>query len=460
MAADSWLPVYSILPPWLQDVAASVRGLQLRRWRYGPETERLVEEALDREGWSAEQWKRWQEERTARLLYRAAKHVPYYRAMWTQRRVRGDRSSWELLENWPVLDKEAVRQNARAFLADDCDPRRMYAAYTSGSTGTPLKIWQSRETSRAWYALFEARWRHWHGVSRHDRWAILGGQLVTPVARRKPPFWVHNWPMRQLYCSVYHLAPDLMQHYVSELRRFQPAYLWGYTSALYSLALGCADLGVKDLRFKVILTNAEPLYDHQREFIQQVFQTPVRETYGMTEMVAAAGECEIGHMHWFPDAGIVEILNQETDETGELVATGLINFDMPLIRYRVGDRVRPARPVPACPCGRQLPRLARLEGRLDDVIITPDGRCIGRLDPVFKSDLAIREAQMVQEAIDVVRIRLVPTEQFTERYAELIRKYVSERLGDCMRVEIELVKEIERGPNGKFRAVVSRIGRQ
>ena len=99
MAAGFWLPLYHRLPPWLQDAAAAVRGWQLERWRYGPETERLVEEALARESWTEEQWQRWREERLARLLDRAARKVPYYRAMWAERRVRGDSSGWEKLEN-------------------------------------------------------------------------------------------------------------------------------------------------------------------------------------------------------------------------------------------------------------------------------------------------------------------------------------------------------------------------
>lgn len=455
-----WLSWYHRLPPTARDLAASFRGWQLKRWRYGPETERLVEEAHEREFWSAEQWKNWRDERLARLLHRAARQVPYYRSMWAERRARGDRSSWEQLENWPVLEKEAVRRNPHAFLAEDCDSRRMFEAHTSGTTATPLLLWQSRETLRRWYALFEARWRRWHGVSLRDRWAILGGQLVVSAQRTKPPFWVHNWPMRQLYLSSYHLGPDWALHYIEEVRRFQPEYLWGYSSSLYVLADECARRGVQDLRFKVILTNAEPLYDYQRSLIEKVFQTPVRETYGMTEMVAAAGECGHGRMHWFPEAGHVEVISLDEEGVGDLVATGLLNEDMPLIRYRVGDRVRLAAAGESCPCGRSLPLLLRVEGRLDDVILTPDGRRIGRMDPIFKAGLSVREAQIIQERIDLVRLRVVPGEDYSARQERLIRRYVTERLGSGVRVEIELVKEIERGPNGKFRAVVSRVGRQ
>src|SRR5713101_5601782 len=101
--SDTLLKLYHRLPAPIRSVAASLRGLYLRSWRYGPETERLVEEALEREHWSPERWKAWQEERLGYILHRAATQVPYYREQWTTRRRRGDQTSWGYLENWPTL---------------------------------------------------------------------------------------------------------------------------------------------------------------------------------------------------------------------------------------------------------------------------------------------------------------------------------------------------------------------
>src|SRR4029453_8946026 len=90
---------------------------------------------------------------------------------------------------------------------------------------------------------------------------------------------------------------------------------------------------------------------------------------------------------------------------------------MPLIRYEVGDLGAVAPAGEACPCGRRLPILTRLEGRSDDVIVTRDGRRVGRLDPVFKADLMLKEAQIVQESLDTLVVRLVAAPGFTERHA-------------------------------------------
>ncbi|MCE5308728.1 MAG: AMP-binding protein [Acidobacteriales bacterium] len=452
------LRLYHALPPILRPVAATVQGAYLRWWRYGRETERLVEEALEREKWSPEKWAAWQQDRLGYVLDRAATRVPYYRELWTQRRRSGDSSSWERIENWPILEKRVLRENPRAFVADDCDPRHMFAEHTSGTTGTPLSLWASRAVLHNWYALFEARCRRWYGVTRHDRWAILGGRLVTPCRQRKPPFWVWNKALNQLYMSSYHLAPDLIASYFRAIEDYQVRYLYGYPSALLALAVTARETGWKPPSLRVVITNAEPLYDYQRRQMEDGFQTKVRETYGMSEMVAAAGECESGHVHWWPDVGFTEIKGQEGDaaEDGELICTGLLNTDMPLIRYRVGDRVRCCRTSAKCECGRTLPLAGAVEGRSDDVIYTVDGRAIGRLDPVFKADLQVEEVQIVQEARQKLVVWYVPARGFDASTTTALRERLRERVG-AMQIDLRKTDTIPRGPNGKFRAVICNL---
>jgi len=454
------LRLYSRLPVPLRPVAASLRGLYLRSWRYGPESERLIAAALDREHWSPEQCTAWQEERLAYVLHRAATRVPYYRAQWAARRRQGDRASWAYLENWPILEKEALRRHPTAFVADDCTIRHMFHEHTSGTTGTPLDVWWSRQTVRAWYALFEARCRSWYGVSRRDRWAILGGQIITPRSQRRPPFWVWNAALHQLYMSSYHLAPELISYYFDALQRYRIRYIFGYTSSLYALAHEALRGDRKDLHMAVAIANAEPVFDYQRSAIAEAFHCPVRETYGMAEIVAAASECAGGKLHLWPEVGWVEVCQGTQPLTsgmsGDLVCTGLLNADMPLIRYRVGDSATlPVVTATRC-CGRTFPTLAALAGRTDDLLYTLDGRCIGRLDPIFKAHLPVREAQIIQEALDKIRVRYVPTADFTPAAARTMVQRLQERLG-MVDILLERVDEVPRENNGKFRAVLCNL---
>jgi len=444
----------------MRSIAASLRGFYLRSWRYGPETEWLVAEALERERWSPERCKVWQEERLAYVLHRAATRVPYYREQWAARRRQGDRASWEYLENWPVLEKESLRQNPTAFVADDCTTGQMFHEHTSGTTGKSLDLWWSRQTVRTWFALFEARWRHWYGISRRDRWAMLGGQLITPRSQNRPPFWVWNAALNQLYMSSYHLAPDLIPYYCDALKRYRIKYIFGYTSSLHAIAKEALQAGRKDLQMIVAITNAEPVFDYQRWAIAEAFQCPVRETYGMAEIVAAASECTAGKLHLWPEVGWVEVFESaQSIASGaphDLVCTGLLNADMPLIRYRVGDSGVLSMVNETCLCGRTLPTLASVEGRTDDLLYTSDGRRIGRLDPVFKTQFPVREAQIIQEALGKIRVRYVPTADFTPAVARSIVQRLHERLG-AVEVFLERVDEVPRESNGKFRSVLCNL---
>ena len=460
--SDLLLRAYQSLSPGLRTVPASLRGLYLLRWRYGAETQKLIESALERESWAPEAWKDWQEERLARLLHRASACVPYYREQWSRRRRAGDKSDTEQLRNWPILERQEVRVNPRAFVADDCNTRRMFHEHTSGTTGTPMDLWWTRETVRSWYALMEARWRLWYGVSRRDRWAILGGQLVTPATQRRPPFWVWNAAMRQLYMSSYHLAAEFIPHYVDAIRQHRVRYLWGYTSALYALAREMIRRNITDVKMAVVITNAEPVYPYQRDAIARAFHCPVRETYGMAEIVCAASECENGKLHLWPEVGITEILDNgrpvAAGQAGDLVCTGLLNADMPLIRYRLGDRAVAGDGEGACSCGRTLPVLTSVEGRCDDVLYAPDGRAIGRMDPVFKRQLPIQEAQIVQKDWTRIEVRYIPDSGFDQRSGDAITTEICARMGP-VEVILTSVSELPRTSNGKFRAVVCEISK-
>ena len=460
---NSLLRRYHSLPPVLRSAAATVRGGYLRFWRYGRQTDRLCDAALARERWTPKEWQNWRVERLAKLLHRAATKVPYYREQWSERRRRGDKGSWEVLGNWPLLNKETLRENPLAFIAEDRSVSRMFHDHTSGTTGKSIDLWLTRETVQSWYALFEARCRLWNGVSRHDRWAIIGGQLIAPVRQDEPPFWVWNASLRQLYLSAYHLAPRHTASYVEALRQYRIRYLIGYPSALAALAREVLAQKLDAPHLDVVLTNGEPTVEEQRREIETAFKCTVRETYGMGEIVAGASECEEGRMHLWPEAGVLEVIAEDgkaaTDGRGEFVCTGLLNADMPLIRYRVGDRGHVPPSGMPCGCGRTLPVLGAIDGRVDDVLYTSDGRVVvlgPGLGSVFKSRLPIQETQIIQEALDVIRVRYVPAYGFSEADGQSVVDRIRDRLGP-VKVMLEEVDSIARSANGKSRAVICNL---
>jgi phenylacetate-CoA ligase len=273
--------------------------------------------------------------------------------------------------------------------------------------------------------------------------------------------------------SAYHLAPDLIPHYIDALDHYHIKYIFGYTSSLYALAHESLRLGHR-AKMKVVVTNGEALRDYQRGVIGEAFGCEVRETYGMGEMVAAASECGEATLHQWPEVGMVELLDANHaaaseaaaiesaagvtavgESIGEFICTGLLNEDMPLIRYRVGDCGSLGDEASACPCGRSLPTIAGLEGRKDDLLITRDGRRLFFLNPVFYQ-VPVLEAQIVQESLEKVRVRYVPAQDFTAVSSRIITERLQARMGR-IEVVLEEVEKVPRSSNSKFRAVICNI---
>lgn len=432
-------------------------GFRLQHLRYDKTTEALVQNALERDHWSREQWLSWQAMRLEETLDHSARYVPYYRELWQKRRRQGDRSSWTDLSNWPILNKRSIREYSHAFLSER-NREKLVVGTTSGSTGIPIKVYATPKMLKSWYALFEARCRRWNDVSLHDNWAMVGGKDVVSPRRRRPPFWVWNSGMKQLYLSSIHVRRESAKDYVEALTSHDVRYIICYPSSLYMLALFASKESLQSPKIDVVISNAEPLAPFHRTTIEGFFQCPVRNTYGMSEMVVGSSECSSGALHLWPEVGYIEVIGDdslgqlEKGQVGQILATGLLENAMSFIRYDTGDRGRLGSLL-ECGCGRQLPQLESIEGRSDDFIHTVDGLKIARLDHLFL-DIPILEGQIRQETSRKIHINIVPDGSFTDKDEKKLIRWVVEKLGDVT-VEVHKVERIERGKNNKFKMVVS-----
>jgi phenylacetate-CoA ligase len=168
--------------------------------------------------------------------------------------------------------------------------------------------------------------------------------------------------------------------------------------------------------------------------------------------------CALNRLHVDMEYCIVEVEPEEENDEwarGPLLVTGLATEATPFLRYRIGDVG--TRSKAPCPCGRPGDVFLSVDGRTDDLVMTPDGRMVGRLDHIFKGQLDVGEAQILQETRDAIRVLVVPRRTFSAQSEAALRKEIRGRLGPEIRTEIRLVETIPREANGKFRAVKSRL---
>lgn len=447
-------------PPLLRDLAATAYGFRHRRRKYGEHFRHSLAELSESQWWSTDQHAAVQMERLRRFVARAAATVPYYRRLFRELGMHPDEiGSVDALRQLPLLEKETVRAETFRLIPDGFDRRQIVWFHTSGTTGKALDVPISQECYEREYAF---RWLHysWAGIQPTDRIATLAGHPVAEARRLKPPFWVTNYAENQLLLSSQHLTPLTLPAYAERLREWQPTMIHGYPSSIYLLALGLADLGETAMRPRAIFTASETLLDSQRAVIEAVFGCKAFNWYGNTEMTANIVECDAGCLHVKPEHSFLEFLDMEgrparPGELAQIVATGFGNSAFPLIRYRTGDMaILSDRP---CECGRGGPIVQSVTGRVEDIVVTPDGRHVGRLDHVFKDTANIREAQLIQETRETIVVRIVRRDDYSPADTERVTQHLRERLGDRMQFEFQFVEKIPRGPNGKFRFVISQV---
>jgi phenylacetate-CoA ligase len=340
---------------------------------------------------------------------------------------------------------------------------RRLVFHTSGSTGTPIaSIWTARELRNS-VALREVRSANWAGASFRQPRATFSGRMVEPDPESTGPFYRFNLVERQVYFSAFHLRADTAALYVEALHKHGIQWLTGYAVSYYLLAKFILERQLKVPPLKAVVTTSEKVSRYMRETMELAYGCRVFEEYSTVENAAFASECPHGRLHVSEDAGIIEILRSdgtpcEPGEPGEVVATCLMRDLQPVVRFRLGDMaVWAAEP---CPCGLPMPVLKEIVGRIEDVVIGQDGRRLVRFHGVFADQPHVREGQILQEALNMIRVKVVPAHGFGPADTQDIIRRVQQRVGPEIKVVVEQVKHIPRTAAGNFQAVVSLLRSQ
>lgn len=449
--------IYAQLPVWAQHLAVSGYGLYWHWLRFGPGFGSFLRSYQARENFTEGQWKEWQEQELRRVLS-GAMAAPYYQQAWTPEQKQA------ALENdlmrLPVLEKEPIRAAPQAFLRMDMKPLHKLVFYTSGSTGTPLATYWTVPELRQSLALREARSARWAKVSFDMPRATFSGRLVEPDPNSRGPFYRYNAAEKQVYLSPFHLRAGTASQYVQALKKHRVEWLTGYAVSYYLLAKHILDLGLNIPPLQAVITTSEKVTDEMRGVMERAYHCRVYEEYSTVENAVFASECEQGSLHVSPDVAIVEILRPDGSpcapgEVGEVVATNLFRQYQPLIRYRLGDLA--AWDDQPCACGRHMPVIKEIVGRIEDVVMGPDGRQMVRFGGIYFNQPHIREGQIIQENLEHIHVKIVPTPDFTDADVEDIRNRFHQRLTNRVTVTVELVEAIPRTKSGKFQAVVSHL---
>jgi len=403
------------------------------------------------------QIKRIQEKKLKLLLCHAYCNVEYYRKLFQQKNILPqDIKCLEDLVKIPLTDRESIQALPKEEItARGINLKRCGNLRTSGSSGVPLNIFVSRREA-VWWSLSRRTLYFESGGRLHDRELIIVAPESFPLGQRQ---WLGS--LNILKTKSISIFTDT-EYKLKAMLDFNPTIITSYVSILKDLASEIKKRGIKNIKPKIIFSTAELMTEKDRELIRAAFQSSVFNYYSCNECGIISWECQKHNgLHLNIDNVIVEVIKEDGTqanygENGEIVVTGLNNYTMPFIRYRLKDTGMLLKEQ--CSCGRGSSLIKIAAGRTNDYIRLPAGN---RISPYFltceiENIPGVARYQIVQEKIDSLKIRIIKDADFSQqtitRITNSLRRLLGRDIGINIALEEVILPDVK---TGKFRIIGS-----
>ena len=302
----------------------------------------------------------------------AAYRSPFYKKRMDSAGIHPDRiKSLEDLQALPFTTKDDLRASYPCEMLAAPKEDRVRLHSSSGTTGQSTVIFFTAEDLKTWTnlvsrSLYMIGMRKGHTFQNMMSYGLftggLGfhygaenlGALVIPIGGGNTK--------KQI---------SMIKDFASDYLHITPSYALHVADVLESIKIHPASLGLKGL-----IVGAEPHSESTRKKLEEIYQTPVYNSFGLSEMngPGVGFECHLRQdIHIWEDSYLIEIIDPvslkpvEPGQTGELVLTHLNRPGMPILRYRTKDLT--FLHTEPCGCGRTHRRIGRILGRSDDMMI-------------------------------------------------------------------------------------------
>lgn len=442
MAIFALRDVYFKAPIRLQHWMTSLYGLKLRQERYGKvyerELEALRKRATDQASVQTDQLRRLND-----FLQFCETNNDYYRQLFMDAGISLPFQSIEELKQIPILEKDTVRTNPAIHSHVKTD----IIGKTGGTTGASIQVKFTKEDYQIRMAHLDY-FKERHGFKKGMKRVSFTGRVICDPDQEKPIFWRYNRPLKQLLMSVFHLTPQNLPLYIEELNRFKPTVLDSTPSAMIELATYIKEHNVKlDFQLIAIFPTAETLTAYGRSLLEEAFNAPVYDQYASSEGAPILSECDHGKMHLHHETGVVESYGDD----GEILITSFTTHGTPLIRYRIGDRMKIGDGT--CTCGQAGTYVESIEGRQTNYVLTPKGVKVfeGDLTTIVRSlPNSVIQTQFHQADLHHLEMRYIKDpNRFQPAHEMILYQELKKLFGEDVDITLTPVKQISRGPNGK-----------
>lgn len=429
----------------------------------------LLQQFSQTERWPADQLLQNQLQQLALVIEHAYRTVPFYRERLG---VAGYRSGQTVTLEWlralPLLTRSNIQDAGPTLHSTGVPPQFgvVHENRTSGATGQPVQVLRTALDGLLWQAN-ALRDHAWH---QRDQSLKLAAIRAMALGVADPPRGVIAPSWGAASEAVRTTGPSALLTLNADvatqamwIRQHAPGYLLTYPSNLAALL---AHFKQKDERLpglRAVLTVGETVAPALRTACCDTLGVNIEDVYSSQELGYIALQCPVsGQYHVMSESVLVEVLDTAgkpcaPGETGRLVISSLHNYVMPLIRYELRDYATVGEP---CACGRTLPTLARIVGRLRNMVRLPDGTMHWPLVGFhrFREIAPVRQYQLVQYTLLSIEVRLVCDRMLSESEEGELGVVIRAALGYPFELRFAYYeRELPRAPNGKFEEFVCAV---
>lgn len=409
--------------------------------------------------WSLDRIESYNLEQVRSIAAHAYYNINGYRGLFDANGVKpGEIRNLKDFRKFPFTSKETFRDNLEnfSFRTPDCE----YVT-TGGSTGVPMGMYRdkvafARELASKAHQYHRAGWRE------GQRQIVFRGLQIKSQDSIE-----FAEEFNELRCSTYEFGSDRMETYRQKAMVFQPEWIRCYPSSGYVFAKYLKDSGKHFPAIKGMLCSSEQLYDFQKQLFLDIFGKDIKifAHYGHYEMAALAGFCEFtDDYHVLPQYGYVELLDKNDQpvtkpgDVGEIVATSFLMTATPFIRYRTQD-LAVYKGFGCQKCGRPYQIWERIEGRLQELIVTRTGRLISTsmLNMHDDSYDHLKQFQFHQQNRETVTFKFIPKPTFDITVENEVYNKMKSKLGNDINLKMQRVEEIPLTKRGKHRLLIQEL---
>lgn len=440
--------------------------MPLHAWMISRNVKTYYDQLFQTQWLSPDQIKEIQEKKLRALIDHAYHHVGYYRDLFDSLGLLpSDISTIEDLQKIPLLNKNLVKEHLYFdLMSDNHDKKKILRITTSGSTGEPFVCYVDKlQLEMRWAATLRSM--EWTGYRFGDPQVRLWHQTIGMSRPQIVREYLDAWLCRRLFIPAYEMSEKNLDFLLKKIEKHGPTVIDGYAESFNFLAYYLRNKNLSGIRPKGIISSAQVLTEQSRTAIESAFGCKVFDKYGSREFSGIAYESEAHDGHLVvAENFVVEIIREGKScapgEMGEVVITDLNNYCMPFIRYRVGDLAVSMDNTIASPCGRGLPRIGKIEGRIQSIIVGANQNFVPGtfFAHLFKDyDYIVRQYKVVQKDIGTITLKIVKGPRYDEQIFQEIVKTLRQFLGSEMIIDIEHVESIPMVHTGKQQGSISEL---